>query len=441
MAADPDKNNSGSAPPFSRGWLAFFVLSLLLGAVLRLSYSGDIEFKYDEAFMFSQTQTAGISQPVPTLGMESSVGIRNPPLGIWVFLALSRLFSADTPPELARTVQILNILALAGLLGFAWRQVDPRIKENWLWTMALVCVNPIAVLLQRKIWTQSTLPLFCLLFILGWSRRDRWGGALLWGFLGAWLGQIHLSGFFFAAAVVIWTTASRLLQKQSRAVAWGPWAIGSILGSLTMVKWLHYYFQLEHRHYLIEFVLNWSNHPLFHTLFWQLWVSDPLGLGLSYSLGNYQFLDYLEYPLVGGQPTYLMVAAHLVILGLAGLAIYRLLARAWRTPVSWENVILGKPGSDTQLLLTATFFGYGMLLTLNGMLIPCHYLITTFPLEWLWWVVLFRQAFPAAVLRKALAALWICLLILSAGFLGYIHVNHGAQTGDYGVSFKHQLGN
>jgi len=127
-------------------------------------------------------------------------------------------------------VQILNILALAGLLGFAWRQVDPRIKENWLWTMALVCVNPIAVLLQRKIWTQSTLPLFCLLFILGWSRRDRWGGALLWGFLGAWLGQIHLSGFFFAAAVVIWTTASRLLQKQSRAVAWGPWAIGSIIG-------------------------------------------------------------------------------------------------------------------------------------------------------------------------------------------------------------------
>jgi len=64
-------------PPFQEaGWHFSFFLSFW-ALSFACPTAGDIEFKYDEAFMFSQTQTAGISQPVPTLGMESSVGIRN----------------------------------------------------------------------------------------------------------------------------------------------------------------------------------------------------------------------------------------------------------------------------------------------------------------------------------------------------------------------------
>ena len=427
--------------PLPRGWMWFFIVSLVLGAILRLSFGGDIEFKYDEWFMFGQTRKAGISEPVPTLGMQSGAGIRNPPLSIWIFLALSRVVFADTPPELARGVQGLNVLALALLLAFAWRWAEPGRKEAWLWTMALACVNPFAVLLQRKIWAQSTLPLFCMLFILGWSRRGRRGGALLWGFFGVWLGQLHMSGFIFAAAVVVWTFVAGILRKESGKVAWGAWAAGSLLGSLTMVTWLHYYLLLDRNFSLERFLSYWFHQPLLHTLFWQLWISGPLGLGLSYSLGDSEFFEYLKYPLLGGGPTYLMGAAHLVILGLAGWAAFRWLAQSGRQPLSLKNMFLGKPGSDTRLLLAAGCIGYGIFLTLTGIYIPRHYLLVTFPLEWLGWVLIFQKAFAPSAMRRALVALWVCQLILSLGYLGYIHVNHGAKTGDYGVGFQYQQEN
>jgi hypothetical protein len=41
-------------------------------------------------------------------------------------------------------------------------------------------------------------------------------------------------------------------------------------------------------------------------------------------------------------------------------------------------------------------------------------------------------------MRWTLAGLWVCQLILSIGYLGYIHVNHGAKTGDYGVGYQYQ---
>ncbi|MGA3179390.1 MAG: hypothetical protein ABSF38_03495 [Verrucomicrobiota bacterium] len=424
--------------PLSRNWRWFFVASLLVGAVLRVSFGGDIEFKYDEWFMFDQTQKAGITEPLPTLGMESAVGVRNPPLSIWMFLALRRVFFSTTPPELARAVQILNILALAGLLLFALRGVEARWREPWLWAFALVCVNPIAIFLQRKIWAQSTLPLFCVLALWAWSNRDRRPGALLWGLLGIWLGQIHLSGFIFTLALVIWTAASEALGQSNRKTAWGPWLIGLGLGLLTMLSWLDYYFHLNHQFSWIRFFLRWFSYPQLHSMYWQVWVSDPLGLGLTCSLGDREFLEYLKYPLIAGNPTGLMGMVHVVILGLAGAAFLRFLLRFWRQPVSLQCLILGRSGSDNSLLLAAAFTGYGILLTLNVGLLPRHYLVITFPLEWLWWTWIFKEAFPARLMRWMLLGLWGCQLILSIGYLGYIHVNHGAPTGDYGVAYQFQ---
>lgn len=390
--------------------------------------------------MFDQTQTAGISAPIPTLGMESGVGVRNAPLSIWVFLGLGRLSGADTPPELARAVQMLNIVALAGLLVLACRWREPHLREAWLWTFALVCVNPLAVYLHRKIWAQSTLPFFCVAFLWAWSNRERRVGALLWGLVGMWLGQIHLSGFIFALAVALSTAASDVLRPGNRRAAWIPWLVGSGLGALTMLPWLNYCLQLERDHSLGQVFLRWFDFPILHSLYWQLWMSGPLGLGLSSSLGDHEFLDYLKYPIIGGTSTYVIGLAHLLILGLAGTALFRFLARAWREPVSLENAILGKPGADTHLLLVAAFIGYGILLTLKvGLIsIPRHYLLITFPLEWLFWVLIFQQAFSAARVRWLLLGLWSCQLTLSVGYLGYVHVNQGARTGDYGVGYQYQ---
>jgi tetratricopeptide (TPR) repeat protein len=247
-----------------------------------------------------------------------------------------------------------------------------------------------------------------------------------------------MSGFIFAGAVALWTLAGDVSRRNPRRAAWPAWLVGSLVGSLTMLTWLHYYFQLEHQHSWLQFWLDWFHQPMLHTLFWQLWVTGPLGLGLSGSLGDAGFVDFLGYPLIGGAPIYLMAAAHVAILALAGLAAFRFLAVVWRRPVSLGDILMGTPGSDDQLLLAAGFIGYGVLLTLTVLLIPRHYLMVTFPLEWLWWVLIFQKAFAPAIMRRMLLGLWSCELILSLGCLGYIHVNQGATYGDYGTAYRFQ---
>src|SRR2546423_1677523 len=83
--------------------------------------------------------------------------------GIWVFLALGKLSGAETPPELARVCQLVNIAAIALMLAFALRAVPRPEREAWLWAAALVSVNPLAVVLHRKIWPPSIVPLFVML--------------------------------------------------------------------------------------------------------------------------------------------------------------------------------------------------------------------------------------------------------------------------------------
>src|SRR5262249_45948499 len=180
------------------------VLALAAGAVLRLVWGADIEYKADEAWTFRRTQEGGRTEPFPGLGNPTSPGFRNRGLSVWIFLALGKLFAATDPVSLARAVQGLNITALLLLVGFILCFVPRGEREPWLWAAALAAVNPLAVLCQRKIWPPSVLPLFTVLLLAAWWRRERRGAALLWGLLGACLGQVHMAGFFFAAGFAAW---------------------------------------------------------------------------------------------------------------------------------------------------------------------------------------------------------------------------------------------
>ena len=57
----------------------------------------------------------------------------------------------------------------------------------------------------------------------------------------------------------------------------------------------------------------------------------------------------------------------------------------------------------------------------------------TFPFEWIWLsrTALLNEKWG----RKLLITLWILQLIISAHFVGYIHVNEGAVNGDYGPAY------
>lgn len=407
----------------ARRAILFTLLIVMVAAVLRLSYPSDIEFKYDEHFMFERSQTIGVTEPWPALGMASGAGTRNPGMSIWIFVGLARLFSATDPVRLAMAVQCLGVLAVALVLLIALRLAKGQDRETWIWTAALAAVNPFAVLFHRKIWAQCTLPLLSTVFLIGWMRRDRFWGALIWGLVGACLGQIHMSGFYFSAAFFLWTLFFSHYFKSGIRVNWAAWFLGSVLGAIPLVPWIQYVFTSG------EFPrgLGWSS--ILTLSFWRFWISDPFGLGLSYSLGVRQLTDFFRYPLLGETPTYLVGFAHLAALGCCVYLIVRALLRLFKNKGSRFE-------GDSALALSAAMIGFGMLMTLSRVSILRHYLIVSFPFEFYW---VARMGCTDGVRgRKVLATLLGAELALSSLFLYYIHVNHGAVSGDYWIAYQFQ---
>jgi hypothetical protein len=407
-------------------------LSIVVGAALRFAWPADMEFKGDERYMFDRSQLVGAQEPWPGVGMPSGVGLRNPGASVWLFVALARLLRVTTPPGLALAVIGLNVAALALLFVFAMTEVDERERDAWLWAVALVAVNPLAVLVERKIWAQSVLPLPVLLFWIGWWRRERWGRTFTWGFVGALLGQIHMSGFFLAASVFAWEFLSRWrgrddTQAHFRRPRWDAWLVGSIAGALPMIPWVTYVLHAPASAGL------WRWREVLTPNFWIYGLTDALGLGLHYNLGLPAFFDFLRSPWLGGMPTFVVAIAHAVIV-IGGSAILApALARAWRRQPVWRTWL--RAGNTTGLALRATLLGYGVLLTLSGVIVYRHYLVVTFPFEWVFLAgvaIRFGKKGP-----YLLGCLWGSQLVITAALLLYIHVNVGAP-GDYGVAYRRQ---
>jgi hypothetical protein len=406
--------------------------ALVIGAALRLVWAQDIEYKADEIWTFTKTQEVGRTEGFPWLGMPSSAAIPNPGMSVWVFLALGKIMGAEDPPTLARGVQLLNIAALVLLVGFIWLLVDPGEREAWLWAAALVAVNPFAILFQRKIWPPSVLPIFCLMFLAGWWRRERRGGAFAWGLVGVVMGQIHMSGYFFAAAFAGWV----LLFDRQR-VAWRSWLAGSCLGALPMIPWLATLLSRDGEESI--HASRWTH--VIEWKFWMRWVTEPLGLGLNYSLGDDLF-DFLRYPVLGGWPTYLVAFIHVLLIVAGGTLLFGAAGRLWRDRGQGRDIWTGR-SSPSAFAQNAALLGFGGLLTASTMLNQRHYLIITFPLMFLWLarLALARQESQPGSLphgRALLGAVCVLQALLSFAFLGYIHVNQREIQGDYGAPYAAQ---
>src|SRR5215469_13898723 len=214
-------------------WAIGLFVSVAVGIVYRLIWLQDIEYKDDEAWTFTQVQAFWQTHHLLFIGMPSSAELPNPGMSFWVFLAMSSILPISDPLALTRAVQLINVVAILLLAILALKGVERSEREPWLWSVALVSVNPLTVLFSRKIWPQNTLPVFTVVMLVGWWYRRRWWGAFLWGLVGAFLGQIHLGGFFFSAAFVGCT-----LLFDRHSVRWSTWFAGSVLGALPMVPWL-----------------------------------------------------------------------------------------------------------------------------------------------------------------------------------------------------------
>jgi hypothetical protein len=416
----------------SRGRLLLFVVaSLVIGALLRFGWLGDMEYKGDERWTFDRSQRIPALEAWPTFGMPSSVGLLNPGLSVWVFVVLAKLFRADDPVALARTVVVCNVAAFVVLFFVVQRAVPDRERDPWLWGIALAAVNPIAMVLERKIWPPCVFPIFCVLFLAGWLRRDRWWGAAVWGLVGAALGQIQMSGFFWAAAFVAWELAFGRLRAPRPKTKWWAWVAGSAVGSIPLAPWVRY---LVSKHgYGTPY--DWGT--VLELRVFRYWLSDTFGLGLDYHLGR-DYKDFLRYAPFGPASfcpalylQALSVVVGAVILASVALALWRAL-RSTRT--AWLEGL--RRIDETAFTCTAAFVGFGLLLNFLVVLIHPQYTEVTFPLEW---VALASVALAYAPLpRRLLAILWVSQLALSLTFLSYIHVHGGAIHGDYGRAYQAQ---
>jgi hypothetical protein len=415
-----------------RSWHVGLAAALVAGAVLRLVWVQDMEYKSDEIYMFDRTRAVGVTEPWPWLGIESGVNLHNPGMSVWVFVVPGKLLGGgEDPTVLARVPQWGSIVALGLLVVFAFRSVAAEEREPWLWGIALAAVNPSVLWLHRKIWAQATLAPFSVLFLIGWWNRQRHWGAFLWGLVGACLGQIHMSGFFYAGGFVLWTA---LWARKN--VYWGSWLAGSCVGALPLLPWIHYVLHAPSQEMPVH---NWLN--LLSFPFWWFWICEPLGEGVTEPLLRHSW-EFLTYPVVAGQPTYLVGLLSVLAVGTGVLILGRAAHAAWQARRSWRVWWTGQP-SQTELAVGAALWGFGLLLTATGCLMHRYYLLVAFPLQFVWLARLALTPFggdpqcrkPARIL---LLSMCVAQFLVSAGFLEYIHVNDGAVHGFYGRAYRAQ---
>jgi hypothetical protein len=403
----------------------FFAVSLGAGIALRLSFPGDIEYKGDEAWMFQVTREILQGGPWPGVGMASSTGIDNPGLSVWVFPALAWLTGADDPVSLASAVELLNCFALGVLFFFAWQRAEED-RGLWLWTAALAAVDPLGIVLQRKIWAQSVLPIFALALFLTWRARARALPAFLWGIAGAVIGQVHMSGFFYAFVFVLWAAWASLRWYRRQPTRWFFWLVGSVLGSLPMIPWIQYLLKSK------PSMAHWGlPPPALGGNVWRLWIEDATGWNLEYSIGRAHLKQLEAWPLIGGTKTHLVSGALLASAILGGLLV---LFTLWGL-VRERAAVVERVSRDGPVAHNLGFGAYGLLMNVLPFSFYRHYLILAYPFEsmtlpLLGWLPKRRMAW--------LAVLWLSHLIIAVSLLYYLHATHGAPGADYGVAYQFQ---
>ncbi len=411
----------------SSAWKVLLFIVLVAGACLRLAYVQDMEYKEDEQIDFHYSRLVG-NETWPWVGMPSGVSIANPGMSVWVFEAMGKIFHVKEPTELDHADELFNILGILLLIPFALFFVKPEEKETWLWAFALALVNPFAIYYQRKLWPEPFLPFFSMLMLMGWWKRETRLGAFFWGLIGAILGQVHMSGFFVAGGLFLWTALFK--RKNAR---WFSWFIGSCLGALPLLPWADYVLKNP-----VQGTVVTGLNEIVQLKYWVFWITDPTGLHLGNPLGLLhgnstfaQLSDFIRYPILSGHPTYLVGLVHLVTVAIVARILMGGVFSIWKKRSGAFHLLMGR-SSDTAFVQNAFFWGAGILMTVTGVVIRRYYMMATFPLEFVW---LTRAAGTVRNPRKLLAGLCLMEFLISAAFVGYVHVNDGAPQGDYGVAY------
>ncbi|MEM9541658.1 MAG: hypothetical protein AAGA60_19450 [Cyanobacteria bacterium P01_E01_bin.42] len=407
----------------SQTQLLIIIGFLIVGTILRLIWAMDMEWKNEEIWTFEQARKIATGEiPLPTIGILSSIGIPQGGLSMWCFAAIAS-FSED-PVAMVRWIGGMNSLVLWLFFAFILRQIAANERESWLWGIAIASVNPFAILFSRKIWIPDILIPFCFLSFIGHWFRRKFLGSFLWGCFTLLSGQIHLGGFVFTAGFFLWTIWHDYRQRTLQKIAWLGWLCGSFVASIPMFFWL------------VEALPQWQGARssivgLLIPKFYSQWLTTALGVNMSYSLQDVFWSDFLKEPIAFGFPSYLMVVAHLFLVGIGLYPFYRWLRKSRR--FSWRKMIPQQ--EDWQLLfyLKAMGLGVGGTFTLSAINFVPYYIPVVLPFPFIWLARLYEKRI------KMLLAIVLVQLLISLTFLTFIHYTGGSENSDYGLTYRTQL--
>ena len=204
---------------------------LLLGAWIRFTHLQEAHFQIDQAKLIQHSWNLARNGIFPSHFYALSAGYSNFPLAL--YLDAIPLFFVDSVYAVLTFHIGMNLVAAALCWWFSQRYWGLRVAA--LATFLFVCL-PWAILYSRRIWTNSLMPPFVMLWVIATclafhERRWRW---LVLSWAAAWLLlQLHAGG-------IIFLFINLLLLLGYRQWKLGLYAVfGSILGLLPALPWLY----------------------------------------------------------------------------------------------------------------------------------------------------------------------------------------------------------
>ena len=207
-------------------WAYLALLGILaLALLLRMGWPTLAAFKRDEATVVRRALAIAYEGDLPAAGVDSSRGMANLPLTLYLVAIPLRLWR--DPVAVVLFTGLLNGLAVLACYGLGRAYFGRAVG---LIAAFLFAVSPWAVVYGRKIWSQNlplvTLGFFAALFAT-FVRGKRW--ALVGAFVGlAALIGLHLGGLAFIPVLLI---AILLYHRQ---VSRWPLVVGLCLSALSV---------------------------------------------------------------------------------------------------------------------------------------------------------------------------------------------------------------
>jgi 4-amino-4-deoxy-L-arabinose transferase-like glycosyltransferase len=187
-------------------WIVFCFI-IVLAALLRLGWSGNVEFGKDSYHLSSLALDMVHGRSFPLLGIRSSVGLPNAPMSVYLMAIPFAL--SDSPLVASGYVALLNVISVGMLYVLARRYYGPRTA---IVATLLYAVGPRAVIYSRFIWQQNLLPFFVIATVgtglLGFLEQKRWAQLLHLPLLSITV-QIHYAAIALIPITVVLVAIGR----------------------------------------------------------------------------------------------------------------------------------------------------------------------------------------------------------------------------------------